>query len=72
VTYYYKGDFDHAIEDYNQTLEINPKFVRAYNDLGLIYLENKHNIEKACHYYELACQNGWCKRFDKEKQNGNC
>jgi tetratricopeptide (TPR) repeat protein len=35
--YKFKGEYDHALEDYNQAILLNPGFASAYNNRGVIY-----------------------------------
>jgi tetratricopeptide (TPR) repeat protein len=36
-TFAKKGDFEHAIEDYNLSLKANPKYAKALNNRGVAY-----------------------------------
>lgn len=45
VVYYYKGDHDRAISDFTKSIEINPKFVMAYNNRGWAHLKKgEHDL----------------------------
>src|SRR6266480_3887919 len=37
VGYKLKGDYDRALEDYEQAILLNPNFANAYNNRGVIY-----------------------------------
>ncbi|MDT7879459.1 MAG: tetratricopeptide repeat protein [Candidatus Hydrothermia bacterium] len=45
VKYYYTMELETALIYTNKILEINPKFIRAYNLKALIYLKLKHYQE---------------------------
>lgn len=39
-----KGQYDQAISDFNQAIEINPRYNRAYNNRGIVYrLRGQYN-----------------------------
>jgi len=39
-----KGQYDQAISDFNQAIEINPRYDRAYNNRGIVYrLRGQYN-----------------------------
>jgi tetratricopeptide (TPR) repeat protein len=44
--YHVKGEFDRAIADYNQAIELNPKYAHAYKNRGSAY-ESKGDYERA-------------------------
>ncbi len=44
--YYAKGQFDRAIEDYNQTISQSPEFARAFNNRGSAYV-SRRDYERA-------------------------
>ena len=46
-----KGEFDKAIEDFNQALELDPKLMNAYNDRGLAWV-NKGEYDHAIANYD--------------------
>lgn len=48
-SYAKKGDYDRAIKDLNKAIELNPKDVKAYNNLGTIYANRGNDGD-----YELA------------------
>jgi mannitol/fructose-specific phosphotransferase system IIA component (Ntr-type)/Flp pilus assembly protein TadD len=54
-TYFLKGDFDSAINDYTKVLQINPEEDTAYNNRGLSYF-NIENYEKAVADFSRAIQ----------------
>lgn len=48
-----KGDFDHALADYNDVLSLSPSFARAYNNRGIVYA-HRCELEKALTGYNQA------------------
>ncbi len=56
--YYKLGQYQRAIEDYNQAIRFHPKYVNAFYNLGCIY-SLQDNISKAVKYLELALENGY-------------
>jgi predicted TPR repeat methyltransferase/TolA-binding protein len=47
------GQFDHAIENFEQTLLVDPKFSEAHCNLGLAF-KNLDQLDRAVHSYEQA------------------
>ena len=46
-------NFDEAIENYQKSIEINPKYAQAYNNLGIVF-HKKNKIEEAIENYKKA------------------
>jgi tetratricopeptide (TPR) repeat protein len=40
TAYWHKGDYDHAIQNYDQALRINPTYVKALSNRRLAYAQN--------------------------------
>ena len=38
VAYYYKGDFDLAIQEFNQAIRRKPSLAVVYNNRGVVYI----------------------------------
>jgi len=55
VAYYYKGEPDKAIVDYNQVLKIYPKLAEAYNNRGIAY-GKKGELNKALDDFNRALE----------------
>jgi tetratricopeptide (TPR) repeat protein len=53
IAYRFKGDFDHAIQDYSQAIKLNPKFSAALNNRGAAY-DQKGDYERAIADYEQS------------------
>jgi|SRR6266446_6952130 tetratricopeptide (TPR) repeat protein len=53
VAYKSKGEFDRALEDYNQAILLNPSFASAYNNRGVIY-RLKGDYNRAIRDYDEA------------------
>jgi tetratricopeptide (TPR) repeat protein len=53
VVYKFKGEYDRALEDYNQAILLNPSFASAYNNRGVIY-RIKGDYERAIKDYDEA------------------
>lgn len=53
IGYRLKGDYDHAIADYNQAIRINAKFAAAYNNRAIAY-DTKGDYDRAVADYEQA------------------
>ncbi len=53
--YYRKGDFDRAIHDYNQAIQLKPDYAYAFNDRGLAYA-GKGDYGRAIEDYNQAIQ----------------
>ena len=50
-----KGEVDSAIENYNQSIQLNPDFADAYNYRGIAY-RNKGEIDRAIEDHAQAIQ----------------
>src|SRR4030066_554448 len=50
-----KGEFDKAIAYYRIAIHIDPKFVKAYVNLGVLF-KNKGKIKEAVDYFQKAIQ----------------
>ena len=55
VTYHSKGDVDHAIEDYNKAIELDPGFAEAWTERGKAY-HDKGEVDQAIEDYNKAIQ----------------
>ncbi len=53
VAHKFKGEYDRALEDYDQAILLNPSFANAYNNRGVIYrLEGEY--DRAIRDYDEA------------------
>jgi tetratricopeptide (TPR) repeat protein len=55
VAYAKKGQYDRAIIDFDQSIELNPRYVRAYVSRGVTYLK-KGQIDQAIADYTRAIE----------------
>jgi tetratricopeptide (TPR) repeat protein len=53
VAYRFKGEYDHALEDYDQAILLNPSSANAYNNRGVIY-RLKGEYDRAIGDYDQA------------------
>ena len=53
LAYYCKGDYDRAIEDYNQAIKLNPKDAKTYNNRGRAHYY-KGDYDRAIEDYNQA------------------
>jgi len=60
VAYRLKGEYDHALQDYEQAIRLNPDNANAYNNLGVIY-RIKGDYDRAIADYDEAI---WLKNGD--------
>ena len=60
VAYRLKGEYDHALQDYNQAIRLNPDNANAYNNRGIIY-RIKSDYDRAIADYDEAI---WLKNGD--------
>jgi lipoprotein NlpI len=51
--YYWKGDYDHAIRDYDQAIRLNPNYANAMDGLGLAY-KFKGDFDHSIQIYDQA------------------
>ncbi len=69
--YYYKREYDMAIEDYHRAIELKPTFAAAFFNCGLANTK-KGYIEAAQINYKTACDLGYdegCKNLQKISQD---
>lgn len=52
-SYFQKGDFDRAIENYSQSIKVSPQFNTAFNNRGNAYLA-KHDYDRAIQDFSEA------------------
>jgi tetratricopeptide (TPR) repeat protein len=57
------GNYNEAIKTYNKVIELNPKYVEAYNNRGAVY-DNLGNNQQAIRDYKIAAGLG-----DKDAQD---
>jgi len=53
VAYKFKGEYDRAVEDYDQAILLNPNLANAYNNRGVIY-RLKGDYDRAIRDYDEA------------------
>jgi tetratricopeptide (TPR) repeat protein len=53
VAHKFKGEYDRALEDYDQAILLNPSFASAYNNRGVIY-RLKGEYDRAIRDYDQA------------------
>lgn len=55
VKYFNEGKMEHAMQEFQKAIEINPFYVEAYNNIGAVYLY-KEEYEKAIPYLQKAIE----------------
>jgi tetratricopeptide (TPR) repeat protein len=55
IVYYDLGDFDEAIDLYNDTIDVDPNYAQAYTGLGLIYY-TLEDYEEAIENFDQAIE----------------
>ena len=53
IAYRNKGDYEHAIEDFNQAMQLNPNDDKVLNNLGAAYM-NQGDYDRAIQNYDKA------------------
>src|ERR1700722_2453984 len=77
VAYAQKGDFDHAIQDYDHAISLNPALTEAFANCGNAYL-NKGDNDSAIQNYDQAIRlspnsaNAYNGRGNAYKKKGDC
>lgn len=51
-----KGDYDHAISDYDRAIAINPRYVSVYISRGTTYAQGKGDLDRAIADYSMAIE----------------
>jgi tetratricopeptide (TPR) repeat protein len=54
--YWGKGDLDEAIKEYNLAIEYNPDYDIAYNNLGVIYLDDLGRVKPAIDLFKKSIE----------------
>ena len=52
--YWGKGQIEEAIKTYETAIKYDPEYDIAYNNLGVIYLDDLGRVQKAIELFELA------------------
>ena len=65
------GQYQLAIEDYNEAIRLKPDLALAYNNRGLAYLA-QGNKKLGCFNAQMSCAMGVCKTLELAKSNGYC
>jgi len=65
------GQYQRAIEDYNQAIRLQPDYTKAYNNRGINYLSQGNN-KLGCSDAQKACALGSCKLLEMAKVKGAC
>ena len=65
------GQYQRAIEDYNEVIRLKPDYADAYDDQGVAHILSG-NREEGCRSLIRACQLGNCYDYDLSKQKGDC
>ena len=71
LTYGKKGQYDQAIADYNKAIKINPRFILAYKNRGIVMMK-LGNTKMACSDWKQTCELGDCHAYETAKRNGWC
>ena len=49
-----QNKINEAVEYYDKGVKIDPSFAEIYNNLGLLYINNKSDSKKAEYFYKKA------------------
>jgi tetratricopeptide (TPR) repeat protein len=71
VAYNNLGQYQRAIEDYNEAIRQKPDFAYAYNNRGFVYLK-QGNKNLGCRDAQKACALGTCKTLEWARSKGYC
>ena len=65
------GQYQFAIQDFNEAIRLQPDFVPYYNNRGIAYFrQGKNNL--GCIDAQKACALGNCKLLEWAKDRENC
>ena len=69
--YFGSGQFQRAIEDFNESIRLKPDYAQPYFNRGRVYLYlRKKNL--GCPDAQKACELGICELLEKAKRKGDC
>ena len=71
ITYAKIGQYQHAIEDFNDAIRLEQDYADAYNGRGIVYL-SQGNKESGCRDAQKACELGNCKALELAKGRQDC
>lgn len=54
--YWGKGDLDEAIKEYQMSIEYDPNYDIAYNNLAVIYLDDLGRVQKAIELFKKSIE----------------
>jgi tetratricopeptide (TPR) repeat protein len=69
--YYALDQYQKAEADFNQSLQLRPKYAKALLNRGLTYFQMKKSQE-SCKDFRRACDLGDCDGLQWAMQNGHC
>jgi tetratricopeptide (TPR) repeat protein len=71
ITYFDLGQYQLALDNYNEAINIKPDYSYAYNNRAFVYL-NTGNIESGCKDAKKACELGNCTALQAATGKGLC
>jgi tetratricopeptide (TPR) repeat protein len=71
IKYAKSGQYQQAIENFNEVIRLKPDYADAYYNRALVYL-NQGNKAQCCRDAQKACELGNCKILEFCKSNGLC
>lgn len=71
VTYTDFGQYQLAIDNYNEAIRLKPDFADVYNNRAFVYLNQGENIS-GCQDAQKACALGNCKTLQTASSRGLC
>ena len=71
IAYGERGQYQLAIEDFNEAIRLKPDYAKAYHNRGFAYLLQGKNIP-GCRDAQKACELGNCKILERATKEGTC
>ena len=70
-SYYELAEYQRALTDFNQSLQLDPNYAKAHFNRGLVYYQLNQS-DLACNDFKKACSQGDCDGIKWANKNEVC